>query len=399
MRVFLSYSSEDRKLVEPIYLALRAQGHAVFFDRGDLPPGEEYDVRIRRAIEKSHLFIFMLSPTSLDAGSYTLTELAIAQKNWDHPSGRLLPVVLRPIHLDQAPAYLKAITLLQPEGNVTASVADAVHRIALARRRARLKKMALGVAAAAIALAGVYVYRMQQPAHPETAGKDGAPAVVIPAGSFTMGDDEDSPQREVYLDAFLLDKYEMTVARYAKFLESTGGVKPPEHWQEARLDSGGELPVIGVDWHDADAYCRWAGKRLPTDAEWEKAARGADGRRYPWGNDAPTPARANFGKSSSASAYHKGLVRVGGREAGQSPYGVQDLAGNASEWVADWFAEGFRRRDVRNPKGPESGTGKVIRGGGWYDPADRLSSSRRMYASPINRANDVGFRCAADLAQ
>ena len=137
MRVFLSYSAEDRKLVEPIYLALRAQRHSVFFDRGDLPPGEEFDVRIRRAIEKSQLFIFMLSPNSLDAGSYTLTELGIAQKTWEHPAGRLLPVVLRPIGFDQVPAYLKAITFLEPEGNMAAGVTDAVHRIALARWRSR----------------------------------------------------------------------------------------------------------------------------------------------------------------------------------------------------------------------------------------------------------------------
>lgn len=88
---------------------------------------------------------------------------------------------------------------------------------------------------------------------------------------------------------------------------------------------------------------------------------------------------------------------VGGHEAGQSPYGAQDFSGNVSEWVADWYAEGFMRGDVRNPKGPESGTGRVIRGGGWYDPPDRLKSSRRMYASPTNRADDVGFRCAGDL--
>ena len=399
MRVFLSYSSEDRKLVEPIYLALRAQGHSVFFDRGELPPGEEYDVRIRRAIEKSQLFIFVLSPTALDAGSYTLTELGIAQKTWDHPSGRLLPVVLRPISLVQVPAYLKAITFLEPEGNVAASVADAVHRIALARRRARLKTLAIGVTAASILFVGVYAYWRSREAQLGTAGKDGAPAVIVPAGSFTMGDNEDSPRREVYLSGFYIDKYEATVSRYAEFLKTTGGVKPPEQWEEARLDSAGELPVVGVDWHDADAYCRWAGKRLPSEAEWEKAARGVDGRRYPWGNDEAVSGRANFGKSSSESAYQGGLLAVSGREAGQSPYGAQDLAGNASEWVADWYAEGFARGDVRNPKGPASGAGKVIRGGGWYDPPDRLKSSRRMYASPENRADDLGFRCASDLAE
>ena len=399
MRVFLSYSSEDRKLVEPIYLALRAQGHSVFFDRGELPPGEEYDVRIRRAIENSQLFVFMLSPTALDAGSYTLTELGIAQKTWDHPSGRLLPVVLRPISLVQVPAYLKAITFLEPEGNVAASVADAVHRIALTRRRARLKTLAIGVTAACILFVGGYAYWRSREAQLGTAGKDGAPAVIVPPGSFTMGDNEDSPQREVYLSGFYIDKYEVTVSRYAEFLKTTGGVKSPEQWEEAHLDSAGELPVVGVDWHDADAYCRWTGRRLPTEAEWEKAARGVDGRRYPWGNDEAVSGRANFGKSSSESVYRGGLLAVSGREAGQSPYGAQDLAGNASEWVVDWYAEAFARGDLRNPKGPASGAGKVIRGGGWYDPPERLKSSRRMYASPENRADDLGFRCAADLAE
>ena len=398
MRVFLSYSSKDRHLVEPIELALRGQGHSVFFDRTDLPAGEEYDVRIRQAIEKCQLFIFMVSPHSLDTGSYTLTELSIAEKTWAHPSGRLLPVVLQPIALDQIPAYLKTVTLLEPEGNVAASVADAVHRIAVARRRALLKNTAIGVALAGIVCVGAYVYWIKRPARLEIPGKDGAPALFVPAGTFTMGDDEQSPRRQVYVDDFYMDKYEVTVLRYAKFLKAGGGVNPPDDWEEANLGKAGELPVVGVDWHDADTYCRWAGKRLPTEAEWEKSARGTDGRIYPWGNEAPTPERANFGRSSD-SPYTGGLAPVTGHEAGKSPYGVYNLAGNASEWVADWFAEGFTRGDVRNPKGPDNGTSKVIRGGGWDEAPDRVESSWRMHASPNTRLDDVGFRCARDFRQ
>ena len=394
----MSYASEDRELAEPIYLALRAQRHNIFFDRADLPPGEEYNVRIRRAIERSHLFVFLVSPDSLDAGSYTLTELGIAQKIWDHPAGRLLPVVLRPVGLDLLPPYLKSVTLLEPEGNVTATVADAVHRFAVARRRQIITKLAVGLAVVSIICIGGYVYWANRQPGQEITASDGAPAVLIPAGNFSMGNDEDSPLREIYVDGFYIDKYEVTVSRYAKFLQSTGNVRAPDYWQEANLDSAGDLPVIGVDWHDADAYCRWAGKRLPTEAEWEKAARGTDGRTYPWGNEEPTAARANFLKSS-ASSYKGGLAAVGGYDAGKSPYGIHDLASNAAEWVADWFAEGFVRGDVRNPKGPERGTGKVIRGGGWYDPPERINSSRRMQAGPGNRADDIGFRCAKDFRQ
>jgi formylglycine-generating enzyme required for sulfatase activity len=397
MRVFLSYSSSDRTLVEPIYLALRAQGHTVFFDRADLPAGEEYDARIRQAIEKSQLVLFMVSPDSLDPGSYTLTELAIAQKTWGHPAGRVLPVILRPISLERIPPYLKSVTLLEPQGDLTASVADQVYRIAQARCRARLKNAA-AVLVAAVVCAGVYAYWMFRDPAAEITGNDGAIAVVVPAGNFVMGNDVESPLRQVYLDEFYIDKYEVTILRYAKFLDATGGARPPQGWQQLHLESAGALPVVGVDWHDAEAYCRWAGKRLPTESEWEKAARGGDGRKFPWGSEDPTPTHANFGKSADGP-YSGALAPVGNRPAGKSPYGAHDMAGNASEWVSDWFAAGFVRGDVRNPKGPENGTAKVIRGGGWYDPPERLNSSRRMHASTTTRADDVGFRCAKDYRQ
>jgi len=397
MRVFLSYPSEDRKLAEAIYLGLRAQRHRVFFDRADLPPGEEYDVRIRRAIERAHLFVFLLSPESLDPGSYTLTELGLAQKRWDHPAGRVLPVVVRAVGLHQLPSYLKSVTLLQPEGNMAATVVDAVHRAAVGRRRRTLKTLAAAVAALSIISVGAYAYWANRQPAEEVTTADGAPAVLVPAGNFTMGNDEDSPLKQVYVDTFYIDKYEVTVLRYAEFLR-TGGSRQPAHWEEANEARGGDLPVIGVNWHDADAYCRWAGKRLPTEAEWEKAARGPDARIYPWGNEEPISARASFGKSS-AGPYEGGLAAVGSYDAGKSPYGIYDLAGNAAEWVADWFAESSAHGDVRNPKGPDNGITKVIRGGGWYDPPKRISASWRMHASPDNRADDVGFRCAGNLPQ
>jgi formylglycine-generating enzyme required for sulfatase activity len=327
-----------------------------------------------------------------------LTELAIAGKTWSHPDERVLPVVLRPTPLDVVPAVLKAVTLLNPEGNVTAAVADAVHRIAKAKNHRRLRGAAIAlVALGALATGGYLLSSSDRPAQ-ETEGFDGARAALVPAGTFTMGDDENAPRREIHLDSFYIDRQEITTSRYAMFLKATGSVRPPEGWERLDLSKDGALPVIGVDWNDAGAYCTWAGRRLPTEAEWEKAARGTEGRPYPWGEAAPTAELASFGRSAP-DAYQGGLTAVGSHPGGRSPFGVDDLAGNAAEWVADWYSESLERSELRNPQGPRSGAGRVIRGGGWQDPPERVSVTKRQYASPQNRSDDTGFRCAHDAAK
>jgi formylglycine-generating enzyme required for sulfatase activity len=393
MKIFLSYASEDRSIAEELSLALAQQGHDVFFDREDLPAGDEFHSRIRRAIERSDLVVFLISAHAFDQGSYTINEVEIAEKTWPRAAGRVLPVLLRPTDLSQLPSYLKSVTLLQTQGNVTAMVVDAVNRIARARRRAWLTKVAAMAGALAVLAVAITMYISNRAPADETVGKDGAAAVRIPEGVFTMGDDEHEPRREIYTDAFYIDQFEVTVGRYAKFLKSTGSINPPEDWEEVDVHRAAELPVVGVNWHDAQAYCRWAGKRLPTDAEWEKAARGTDARLYPWGDQSPDLDRANFA-NTSPKAYEGGLAPVGKHSAGKSPFGVHDMSGNAAEWVADWYAESFPRAERRNPQGPQTGTKKVIRGGDRFDTSDRIAATRRYFADPDHRSEQIGFRCA-----
>ena len=392
MRIFLSYASQDRAQAEPIRLALAAQGHDVFFDRESLPPGDAFDARIRQGIERSHLFIILLSPDTVDAGSYTLTEIDIARETWANPGGHVLPVLIRPMPLATIPAYLKAVTLFETDGNLAAAVSDRVHKIALARRHALLRNRVLPLFA--LTLIGIAAWAYWKYVG-NTKGKDGSPAVLIVGGNFMMGDDETSPLRDVYVDAFYLDTFEITTSRYAKFFTVSGSLSPPDFWGEVDLQRDGDLPVIGVNWYDADAYCKWAGRRLPTEAEWEKAARSTDGRRYPWGSEPPTLEQANFGKTSE-HPYRNGVARIGARAAGRSAAGIYDLAGNVAEWTSDWFAEGFDRSNSRNPKGPQSSDGKVVRGGGWDEPAERLQSALRFHATPDTHSDDIGFRCARD---
>jgi formylglycine-generating enzyme required for sulfatase activity len=235
----------------------------------------------------------------------------------------------------------------------------------------------------------------------EVAGEDGAPMIRVPAGEFLMGSDageyeDEKPLHRVSLSAFFIDTYEVTVSRYAKFLEAEDH-EPPFLWAQATDGNHSEKPVIGVDWYDAYAYCRWAHKRLPTEAEWEKAARGADGRIYPWGNAAPTASHAKYG--GRAWKGYGTLARVGSFAAGKSPYGVYDLAGNAWEWVADRYeATYYQSHDTRDPRGPSTGPLRVLRGGSWNSDAAILRAANRSGYVPSAKRSDFGFRCARDAS-
>lgn len=222
--------------------------------------------------------------------------------------------------------------------------------------------------------------------------------VRIPAGPFIRGTEsggfDEQPQRTVYLEEFFIDRYEVTNAQYQQFVLATGHRKPGLPARYAK--SGGKMkgpnqPVVYVSWEDADAYCRWKGKRLPTEAEWEKAMRGSDGRLWPWGNNE----LANGANWARVQDRYEVSAPVGSFKTDHSPYGVMDGAGNVMEWVADWYQETYYRDSPdKNPTGPEYGTYRVLRGGGYTTTGADIRITSRSKMMPDFRDETIGFRCA-----
>ncbi|HEY6083930.1 MAG TPA: formylglycine-generating enzyme family protein [Nitrospira sp.] len=241
--------------------------------------------------------------------------------------------------------------------------------------------------------------RLRKPKSAEPIVAPETPMVVIPEGEFTMGVDgtqaleDERPSHRAWLDTFAIDAYEVTTGQYAAFLRA-GDRPQPWQWETIDPAQHRDRPVIGVDWSDADAYCRWKGKRLPTEAEWEKAARGTDGRLYPWGNMTPTKELANFALGARFS-YSLVLMPVHSYEQGKSPFGLYQMAGNVYEWVRDWYASNYYEvSPLRNPQGPDQGQFKVLRGGSWSDLPKYLLTYGRFKLPPETRNSYTGFRCA-----
>ena len=229
--------------------------------------------------------------------------------------------------------------------------------------------------------------------------------VRVPAGKFLMGSDpgkdkqtsdDETPQHTVVLDEYRIGKYPVTNRQYQVFVQAAG-YRSPGHWSNGEFPSGNaDHPVTYVSWEDASAFCKWASTlnqtevRLPTEAEWEKAARGPDGRIYPWGDKIPDKKSCNFnnniGDTSPVGNYSP---------QGDGPYGCADLAGNVWEWVADWYDEGYYKKSpANNPGGPDSGSYRVMRGGSWFDVEYVLRVSCRNWGAPDLWCYFIGFRCA-----
>ena len=213
-----------------------------------------------------------------------------------------------------------------------------------------------------------------------------APMVSLAAHQFQMGSAESdaAPPHLVSLSAFEIDRDEVNQAAYQAFAETNQDASPPaEH---------PEQPATMVSWTDAVAYCQWQGKRLPTEAEWEFAARGSENRTYPWGEAPPTATLARFG------GQYKGPTDAASLAAGATPEGMHHLAGNAAEWVQDWWDPAYYAASPAvDPQGPAEGDYRVVRGGSWSSPADELRASARAYSNPDKGTGTIGFRCARSL--
>jgi gamma-glutamyl hercynylcysteine S-oxide synthase len=216
---------------------------------------------------------------------------------------------------------------------------------------------------------------------------------------------DEGPAHIVLLDAYFIDKYEVSSKDYADFMKATKH-PAPAYWDDPRVNKPNQ-PVVGVNWYDAKAFCEWKDKRLPTEAEWEKAARGPEGFLYPWGNSLD-PQKANYGKRQKATA------TVESYPEGASPYGLHHMAGNVFEWTSDWYDPNFysKTHEIANPSGPEKavwlgGTGtyvdrltvgekRVIRGGSWIASEKSVTTTHRFWNHPVNNSYGIGlgFRCA-----
>ena len=253
---------------------------------------------------------------------------------------------------------------------------------------------------------------LPRPAYASAPNESHDNMVLIPGGEYEMGSKKslmevqmdpmdilnpdrhmlgpEDPAHIVDIDPFYIDIYEISNADYKKYMEATGYEKP-EFWDNPEFNDPRQ-PVVGVNWRDAVNYCVWKNKRLPTEAEWEKASRGKRPVTYPWGDDPPSGKTANFNEE------HKKSLPIGSFEAGKSDYGVYNLSGNVAEWVNDYhYALYYLFSSKKNPKGAKSGPYKVVRGGHWKSNAEDIRLTYRNASAPSVKKETLGFRCAGDV--
>jgi formylglycine-generating enzyme required for sulfatase activity len=364
LKVFLCHAHEDKAAVRDLYHRLRDQGVAPWFDEADLLPGQDWELEIRKAVRASDAIIVCLSRRSVTKEGFVQKEIRFALDVADEkPPGTIFLIPLRLEDCD-VPEELhdwqwEDLYEQRGFGKLMRSL------------RARARKLGLEIIKSAIA---------------------DIEWIRIPAGEFLMGSNDheknERPERRVYLDDYYIGKYPVTNEQYRRFVEATS-YGAPLGWDYGACDWPSR-PVVGVTWYDVQFYCAWAGLRLPTEAQWEKAARGTDGRLFPWGNEPPNARKCNFEDHVGA------MTEIGSYPEGASPYGCLDMAGTVWEWCEDWYGP-YDKAVQRNPSGPDSGERRVLRGGSWDIGALACRCACRGSDHPLSRTDDIGFRVARPL--
>lgn len=437
LRVFLCHASDDKPAVRTLYAKLRDAGVQPWLDEEDLLPGQKWKVEIPKAIRASDVILVCLSQRSVKKDGYIKREIEFALDIADKlPEDAIFIIPLRLEECDfpdrvgdwhgvdlYAPrGYERLLRALQVRATeVGAELNAQIERADEPSRRSPPREGSATSTDPLLIELPKLGFRLE--------------LVRVPAGEFLMGSDkakdkaawdDEVPQHWVYLDEYLIGKYPVTVAQFAAFVKATGYKTTAEkegsawnrvdkewkeikgaNWQRPRgpksdVSQKQDHPVTCVSWDDAVAFCTWLSEasgrdvRLPSEAQWEKAARGsADDRLWPWGDEPPTARHCNFamnvGDTTPVGAYSP---------LGDSPYGCADMAGNVWEWCADWYdGEEYARRagkEVRNPAGPSQGDRRVLRGGAFNCNADLVRCAVRGWLNPDGRRyDDLGYRVCA----
>jgi sulfatase modifying factor 1 len=424
--VFVSYSHRDAGSVFPEIVMLRDRGYRIWYDEG-IDPGNEWPEAVAKALKRCAAFVVYISPNAVDSKNVrdeihfaikhdkqlvsihlvetempdglelrigttqAILKYRTSASNYDKLVQRALPAQVRVLPVaDMAPAASPAspTTKQQPEPRAPAPQKPPVE-VREPREPAAAKADSQGsrdISAASPPPQRPFIHRI-----------DGAEMICIPRDPFLMGgsDRRDNPRHTVTLSAYWIYKNLVTVEMYKEYCKATGAKMPPPPKFNADWIKE-DHPVVNVSWHNAKAYSKWAQVDLPTEAQWERAARGTDGRKYPWGNEF---------ECGKVWASKKKVADAGGTTAvghyGISPCGCTDMAGNAWQWCADWYdAEYMKMSPASDPMGPRSGTGRVLRGGSWGDNrADRFGCAQRANCRPDAENRFFGFRCAVPANQ
>jgi len=452
--IFVSYSKKDSEFAKKLYSDLKSAGFDVWMDREGIRGGDQWRPTIEKNLKLADKVIVLISPNSM-ASDWVRHEGSMAYA-WEKA---IIPLLVGHVHslppwveetqwidfenqayeraLDAlvfeltprtlAQEYLdKQLLIYQNTGDLIGEARlriieeeseslsispDKKELIELSRAAVlRVKRKRQAIIAVAILLFGAAVSIT-------TLGATGnlnrliyrplpMDLVDIPAGEFLMGspendvfaENDEKPQRRVYLDAYQIGKFEVTNAQYLQCIKA-GVCSVLPQFETIEPDQY-DFPVIRTGWEEANTLCQWYGYRLPTEAEWEKAARGEDGWMYPWGNETPDCNRTNFRIDNCEIA----IKPVGSYPDNASPYGAFDMAGNVWEWVADWYApDYYAQAPVENPPGPaeyeEDAYRRILRGGSAFYEAAVIRAANRRAATPDTSNDNVGFRCAADATQ